>query len=209
MEEQQTAEERQKEEARKRHIRPWDIGKDGLKKEFYEYSQKEWVEKQRKERVAEFAPPTIYSNERPFTSEHRKEEKTQKRKSAKSPEKESSNDDEDDSLMSDYKFISKQSTISKPTTSESRKPKAAMQPTRIVNELSSDEELPTTSHVNPYKNYAAIPPPSNLENGQSSTKPKKAKMDTADSIMAGLQYLRKQAEKKKNSSGHDREMFIM
>lgn len=58
------AERKRIEETKKMHLRPWDIGKemDGckLKKEHYEYSQEEWVEKKRKERPTEFAPPTSY-----------------------------------------------------------------------------------------------------------------------------------------------------
>lgn len=51
------------EEKRKRHVRPWDIGKEGVlgKKEHYEYTQEEWVDRKRKERVEEFAPPTSYN----------------------------------------------------------------------------------------------------------------------------------------------------
>ncbi|KAK9884659.1 hypothetical protein WA026_007502 [Henosepilachna vigintioctopunctata] len=45
------------EEARKNHIRPWDVGKIKVG-EFYEYSQEEWVEKKRNERIDEFAPPS-------------------------------------------------------------------------------------------------------------------------------------------------------
>lgn len=54
-------EERRLNAARKRHVRPWDIGKDGVKPEFYEMSQHEWNEKKRKERPTEFAPPVAYS----------------------------------------------------------------------------------------------------------------------------------------------------
>ncbi|XP_044757449.1 coiled-coil domain-containing protein 174 [Coccinella septempunctata] len=50
------------EEARRTHVRPWDIGKE-KPKEFYEYSQDEWVEKKRKERLNEFAPPTAYKRD--------------------------------------------------------------------------------------------------------------------------------------------------
>ncbi|KAL3277293.1 hypothetical protein HHI36_012643 [Cryptolaemus montrouzieri] len=51
--------ERLLEEARRNHIRPWDIGKEKVN-EFYEYTQTEWVEKKRKERNDEFAPPSAY-----------------------------------------------------------------------------------------------------------------------------------------------------
>nr|XP_023014486.1 coiled-coil domain-containing protein 174 [Leptinotarsa decemlineata] len=45
------------EEARKNHLRPWDIGKEGVK-EHYVMTQEEWVEKKRDERPAAFAPPS-------------------------------------------------------------------------------------------------------------------------------------------------------
>ncbi|XP_048517485.1 coiled-coil domain-containing protein 174 isoform X1 [Dendroctonus ponderosae] len=54
-------EERRLNAARKRHVRPWDIGKDGVRPEFYEMTQHEWNDKKRKERPTEFAPPTAYS----------------------------------------------------------------------------------------------------------------------------------------------------
>ncbi|KAJ9576691.1 hypothetical protein L9F63_025413, partial [Diploptera punctata] len=38
-------------------VRPWDIGKEGVKQVM---SQEDWVEKKRKERVDEFAPPSSY-----------------------------------------------------------------------------------------------------------------------------------------------------
>ncbi|KAL1506521.1 hypothetical protein ABEB36_005869 [Hypothenemus hampei] len=49
--------------ARKLHIRPWDIGKEGISG-FYEMSQEEWNAKKRKERLSEFAPPSSYSKTR-------------------------------------------------------------------------------------------------------------------------------------------------
>lgn len=41
---------------RSKYVRPWDIGKKGVK-EFQEYTQEEWVDKKRQERISEFAPP--------------------------------------------------------------------------------------------------------------------------------------------------------
>ncbi|KAF2885118.1 hypothetical protein ILUMI_21052 [Ignelater luminosus] len=65
--------EQEKEAARKRHIRPWDMGKEGVR-EHYECSQDEWNEKKRKERPAEFAPPSSYH--RPYGSEPRDKDNT-------------------------------------------------------------------------------------------------------------------------------------
>lgn len=55
--------ERKLEESRRKHIRPWDLGKEGVKKPHYEYSQEEWVDKKRKERPEEFAPPSTYKKD--------------------------------------------------------------------------------------------------------------------------------------------------
>ncbi|RZC32897.1 coiled-coil domain-containing protein 174 [Asbolus verrucosus] len=59
--------EKKLEKKRKSHVRPWDIGKEGVK-EHYEYSQEEWVDKKRRERQAEFAPPSAYKREYRSTS---------------------------------------------------------------------------------------------------------------------------------------------
>lgn len=40
-----------------------------MKKEHYEYTQEEWLEKQRKERISEFAPLQIYHTQRKFTKD--------------------------------------------------------------------------------------------------------------------------------------------
>lgn len=53
------AEEKAKEEKRRKHIRAWDVGKEGIVPH-YEYSQEEWVDKKRSERPKEFAPPSKY-----------------------------------------------------------------------------------------------------------------------------------------------------
>lgn len=59
-EDEKSEKEKKLEEKRKKHIRPWDLGKEGLKKGHYEYTQEEWVDKKRKERPSEFAPPSQY-----------------------------------------------------------------------------------------------------------------------------------------------------
>ncbi|XP_060524006.1 coiled-coil domain-containing protein 174 [Cylas formicarius] len=59
--------EKLREQARRKHVRPWDIGKEGAK-EHYEMSQTEWNEKKRGERIAEFAPPSVYQKKRDFHS---------------------------------------------------------------------------------------------------------------------------------------------
>lgn len=45
--------------ARASHVRPWDIGKEGVKQTARVMNQEEWVEAKRKERISEFAPPSL------------------------------------------------------------------------------------------------------------------------------------------------------
>merc|ERR1711872_320085 len=61
-------EEKRKNEIRRReNLRDWDVGKevlDNMKKEWKVLTQQEWMEKQRKERKQEFAPPTAFNEAR-------------------------------------------------------------------------------------------------------------------------------------------------
>lgn len=99
--------ERKLEESRRKHIRPWDLGKEGVKKPHYEYSQEEWVDKKRKERPEEFAPPSTYKKD---TREKRKSWKRRNSDEYNESKEESTliDDELEDRLMSDYKEISKE-----------------------------------------------------------------------------------------------------
>ncbi|KRT80803.1 hypothetical protein AMK59_5737, partial [Oryctes borbonicus] len=57
------AAEKEKELLRQKHIRPWDYGKEGVK-EHIEYTQEDWIHKQRRERNQEFAPPSLYQDDK-------------------------------------------------------------------------------------------------------------------------------------------------
>ena len=55
---------RRNEIKRREDLRDWDVGKEGLsdmKKEWQVLTQQEWMDKQRKERKNEFAPPTAFN----------------------------------------------------------------------------------------------------------------------------------------------------
>ena len=60
-------EEAEREARRKRTIREWDVGKEGITEEMFKMkgekkvlSQGEWVQEKRQDRPTEFAPPTLY-----------------------------------------------------------------------------------------------------------------------------------------------------
>ncbi|CAH2009865.1 unnamed protein product [Acanthoscelides obtectus] len=69
--ERETAE-KKLEKLRKKHVRPWDIGKEGVTI-FEEMAQDEWLEKKRDERPHEFAPPQTYTKRQNFRSTVKKE----------------------------------------------------------------------------------------------------------------------------------------
>ncbi|EFA13255.1 coiled-coil domain-containing protein 174 [Tribolium castaneum] len=77
VDEETSEKEKKLEEKRKKHVRPWDLGKEGVK-EHYEYSQEEWVDKKRKERPSEFAPPKEYRKERKKEKRYDSDEETSK-----------------------------------------------------------------------------------------------------------------------------------
>lgn len=113
--------EKKREDKRKKHVRPWDIGKDGVK-EHVEYSQEEWVDKQRKNRDEEFAPPSCYTHDKysakiepkkklnPYLSNSKQESRPIQNELS-----EDSSEDED-RLMSDFYRVQKGAAIPPPST---------------------------------------------------------------------------------------------
>ncbi|KAK4883559.1 hypothetical protein RN001_006878 [Aquatica leii] len=197
--------EMEKEAARKKHIRPWDIGKKGVK-EHYEYTQEEWIDKKRKERPKDFAPPNIY-----------KANSTNEKK--RRPEKE---------INKTLYFSSKKSKSASDSDDDDMNQSSTMKPTLIVNECeeNSDEEADRLlrdykqrkdvdkdrSDTSDRRKGAEIPPPPTFDYyGPSGTKKSKSsfsKGNLSDSISAGLQFLRQQSEKKDSSKKHPSEMFL-
>lgn len=146
--------EAKREEARKRYVRPWDIGKDGVR-EFYQMSQDEWNEKKRKERRNEFAPPSAY-HKREFKSmrsldTERSEGDKSLRFSSKSHKPRTKNinpykrKDHSDSDNENLDVPSKQSRTYEPDDPTSDEeiigPTVAMKPVPIVNELAESSDF--------------------------------------------------------------------
>jgi hypothetical protein len=170
--------EKKLEEKRKKHVRPWDMGKEGVK-EHYEYSQKEWVDKKRKERPSEFAPPSAYKREYRSTSKREIDEserslhfttkttkKDDKPKAKPVPIVNELSDDESDTLLADYRVASGGVEVAPPPT---------------------------------YDYYG----PSDTK--RSKKEPQVGNM--SDSIEAGLKYLREQLEKKQTGR-HSEDIFL-
>ncbi|CAH0552558.1 unnamed protein product [Brassicogethes aeneus] len=200
------------EEARKNHIRPWDIGKEALK-EHYVYSQGEWVDKKRSERPKEFAPPSSYrKNFRSNVEEDsfREEKKSLKFSSRKdnytrnyeeveqskpmdpTPIKDECEDGKD-RLLADYHKINDKYS-SNGSNKDSSKYSSS--------DSDSDNEIRG-------KGAEFAPPPTFDYYGPSSSKkykPTKSN-NVEDSIEAGLKFLRHQVEKK-GSGKHDKDMFL-
>ena len=79
---------RRNEIKRRENLRDWDLGKEGLtdmKKEWQVLTQQEWMDKQRKERKNEFAPPTALNEARNILQ--KKEEAYIKKQEEKRKEK--------------------------------------------------------------------------------------------------------------------------
>lgn len=203
-------EEKRREKKRLQHIRPWDKGKEGVR-EHREYTQEEWVEKKRRERPSEFAPPTSF----------------QKRSTGKS-DKVSADSYEDKSLY----FSTKKSGSGNKGESSKRglnpyKRNASPEiRTPIVNELSDDEDnssryqgsgrnddSDSDSGNSDRRRGVEIAPPPTFDyygpSGSKRHKTDKKKTNIEDSIAAGLNYLREQTEKKQKPHKRDNDMFIM
>lgn len=200
-----TKEEQKKEQKRKQHVRPWDVGKEGVK-QHYEYTQEEWVEKKRSERVTEFAPPTAY------------------RKNFSSKVVAEPSESSDKSLF----FSTKKRNNDKDTYTRRNlnyyKESASFEPTPIVNECAeaesshheydsqSMENLDDSDEDDRGKGVEIAPPPTFDYYGPSGGKKRKRehkKENLEDSIAAGLKFLRDQAEQKQKPNKRDSEMFIM
>ncbi|KAI4460308.1 hypothetical protein MML48_6g00017791 [Holotrichia oblita] len=212
--------EKERELMREKHIRPWDYGKEGVK-EHIEYTQEDWVHKQRRERKEEFAPPSSYvedKNSLYFTS--KKESKTKDKERKK------------DSFYIDtsrpppkINNPSKRKVNPYKTEEQEDSHKAKkFEPKPIVDECIDfdDEQNELMKDYLVFKERfeteergrgAEIAPPPTFEyygpSGSKRSKPQVKKVAIEDSISAGLQFLRQQAEKKKNSTNHMEDMFLI
>nr|XP_022908615.1 coiled-coil domain-containing protein 174 [Onthophagus taurus] len=175
---------RKREEQRKRHIRPWDIGKEGVKEEL---TQEEWVYKKRRERNDEFAPPKAYNERKKRVDNKFKVDTSKPPPKINNPAKK----------LNPYKE----------KTQFQRRP--------IINECSDSnsdsDELMRGSYEEDKrgKGVEIAPPPTFDYYGPSLSKKlktSKPKEDIAESITAGLQFLRQQSEKK--GRNRDDDMFV-
>lgn len=205
--------EREKEKKRSQHIRPWDKGKEGVK-EHREYTQHEWVDKKRKERPAEFAPPTSFRRESKSKSDYKDD----------APEHY-----ENKSLYFSTKKIDDGRDKPKESINPYKRRNASPEVrTPIVNELSDDdddhrrgsERISSNNSGSDSDDFGTsrgrgvevAPPPTFEYYGPGSSKKKRKgqkKGNIEDSISAGLKFLREQAEQKQKSSKRDADMFIM
>ncbi|KAI4460326.1 hypothetical protein MML48_6g00006369 [Holotrichia oblita] len=212
--------EKERELMREKHIRPWDYGKEGVK-EHIEYTQEDWVHKQRRERKEEFAPPSSYvedKNSLYFTSKKESKTKNKERKkdsfyidTSRPPPK---INNPSKRKVNPYKTEEQE---------DSHKTKK-FEPKPIVDECIDfdDEQNELMKDYLVFKERfeteergrgAEIAPPPTFEyygpSGSKRIKPQVKKVAIEDSISAGLQFLRQQAEKKKNSTNHMEDMFLI
>lgn len=192
------------EEARKKHIRPWDIGKAALK-EHYVHSQEEWVDKKRRERPEEFAPPSSYRKNFRSTVEDNLPRDVDR--SLKFSTKRSLKDDVNPYKRSSYEEIP-QDKLMEPTPiiDECVETPLHNKTKRIQSDYSSDSDSDDSQR----KGAEIAPPPTYDNYGPSSTKKSKtskSKENIELSIEEGLKFLRKQVEKKETGK-HDNDMFI-
>ncbi|XP_075226290.1 coiled-coil domain-containing protein 174 [Lycorma delicatula] len=177
------------------HVRPWDVGKDGVKPNPV-MSQEEWVEKRREERDTEFAPPSIY--ELKATSSKRSQSGL---------------------YFSSKKLFTK--TSKNESASTSAKGETFLNTTKlqiIKNEVPETFGSSSTSNYNEEledkkvesHKRAEVPPPLTMEyyGGDIYNKKKFRKINTSskdmeDSITEGLKYLQKETEikEKKRDKG--------
>lgn len=223
MKRQQEEKEKLLEEARKKHVRPWDIGKEGVK-EHYEMTQEEWVEKKRDERPEEFAPPQIY-NKREFRSSVKASSSDETDKSLKFTTKKSKNRNRNKrkERMSGTSTESEIASIIEEDVHQS----VEVEPT-LIKDLYTDSEFDDrlqadynkamdvneeadTSNASRRRGAEIAPPPTYEYYGPSDSKrPKSAKpeINIQNSIEAGLKFLRKQVEEKQKTSRHHKDYTV-
>ncbi|CAH1183265.1 unnamed protein product [Phaedon cochleariae] len=228
---QQEERERILDEARKKFIRPWDIGKEGVKEKEV-MTQEEWVEKQRKERPEMFAPPKTYSRQN-FRSNEKKNDmedtnkslrfstkkipKSHKNKQSRTqlginPFKKNVQEDTIIDVDEDYVEIPQSSPI-EPTLIEDLTDSRDFED-RLLGDYSTISQTIDPDYSNDSDRGRGVeiaPPPTFDYYGPTSSKiPRRSEQSKPleDSIEAGLKFLRKQVEHKEKSTKHPEEMFL-
>ncbi|KAK9496967.1 hypothetical protein O3M35_012841 [Rhynocoris fuscipes] len=156
------------------HVRPWDVGKDGVKEPVM--TQEEWLEKKRAERIEEFAPIPTKSHDKSYKIQYPKKKLFGRQKESLQAETSTSSTSVD---ITDDRRTTK-STIS--ATKFSTRNEALYADTR----RGLGVEIP--------------PPDELLKQNQTGVKRKHVSLEeTASAIEAGLKYLREEHEKTQNA----------
>lgn len=198
--------EKKKEEMRHLKLRPWDDDTEEGIPVFNEMSQEQWVEKKRKERDEQFAPPSFYNDNK---SKYTK----QKRTFSEQPTSEANayNDSQDlNTNVIEDKLRELRNKVEQPVEQDEekflhftskpvlkRKNISMFTPQPIVNEVSdnsSSEEVLEDTDRSHERQGIEIPPPATFEYyGPNTTKikrPKVAASNIEESISAGLEFLK-------------------
>ena len=195
------AKEEQRKLQRMKHVRPWDIGKEGVV-----YTQEDWVDKKRGERIKEFAPTPELSSRK-----HTKDRK----------DNENRNDFTVDTSKPPPKIRNPSKRPINPykrrkSDEPERQTTSCNSPIRnLVDESDSDSssrESGSERNESVEKRVEIPPPPTYDYYGPSgakkSSKPRTKAVSIEDSISAGLKFLRQQAEDKQGSTSRENEMFL-
>lgn len=216
--------------ARKQHVRPWDIGKEGVK-ERHVYSQEEWVDKMRKERQDEFAPPSSYRKN--FHSEldpedgvafsdkglyfsSKKDDRRQKANKEPEGRRQRNMESYKTKEVFDFTQASSSNFVSQPIMDECQVEEEEdnllrdFRSSQVNCKSSSDDSNDSDEEVRGRGVEVEPPPTFDYYGPSDSKKPKTVKKNEhiVESIGVGLKFLRDQAEKKENSTKHPDEMFL-
>ncbi|CAH1104679.1 unnamed protein product [Psylliodes chrysocephalus] len=201
-------------EARKNHIRPWDIGKEGVK-EHQIMTQEEWVEQKRADRQKEFAPPTNYRKDFRANIKQTDREDTEVDKTLTFTTKKASNSRwkfERNTINDEFNY-SKSSTYFEEIH---QSPNIQQTPIKDLDTgLDFDDTLlEEYNKIIGNSNKIGVeiaPPPTYDYYGPSQNKIRKheaKQTNIHDSIEAGLKFLRKQVEEKEKSTKHPDDIFL-
>lgn len=192
-------------EARKKYVRPWDVGKEGVKAH-YEMTQEEWVDKKRSERPTEFAPPTYpeFSKRAKNITDTKVNEKSE---STTKKIKQRNYNNRPKKQMTEVTRNYENSSASTPiyTSNDFEN--------RLLNDYNKDAQkhlydsyhkpdIHEPDSEDRGKGTEIAPPPTYEYYEPSSKKLRKSSpkhIDIEESIEAGLKFLRKQAEAKQKA----------
>lgn len=230
-EEKKKQEEKEKllEDARKRHVRPWDIGKEGVK-EHYEMTQEEWVEKKRNERDNEFAPPTTYRKEfrsiinktnvldeptstsLKFTTKKR-DKQIKKHAQTRNPVENLGGNRSQEDFMENSQIRNESYHMKNYSTLIINECETTDVEDRLLQDYKTTKRTYSKDTEDDQRgNGVEIPPPPTFDyygpSGIKVPKPTMPRSNIEESIEAGLKFLRQQVEKREKLTNHPREMYL-